>query len=183
MYERIIVTKQSIERLRQRARKIKRSEGLRHYEALDIVAKSAGFNHWHHVSEHAKLFQDTERAYYFGCVIAMDAKNAFDTTGSMLIEDNDLAFLCSNDILEETLNTIDELDPKGRTFRETEDSAQTKEIHDNDMLELIFYRHQHTSPPSLLVDALKLVEKESFWRPEYIWLNGEFYNTSPWVDQ
>ena len=115
----------------------------------------------------------------------MGVKNEFDTNSdSIFIGDGSLAILCSNDILEETLNAIDESDPAGRKFKEIESLVQTQQFHENDMEQLVFYRHQNTTNLSSYNDVLRLVAQESFWPPEYIWLNGEFYNTSlcPSVD-
>ena len=44
-----IISSASVERLKQKARKLKREKSIPHTEALDEIAVSAGFNHWHQV--------------------------------------------------------------------------------------------------------------------------------------
>ena len=78
MRTKIIISSTDVEKLKQKARKLRKDSGISHHDALDLVAQSAGFNHWHHVSESAKTFKPTEQAYYFGVIIAMDIKDAMD---------------------------------------------------------------------------------------------------------
>ncbi|HBK7822129.1 TPA: plasmid-related protein, partial [Vibrio cholerae] len=44
-----IISSATVERLKQKARKLKREKPITHTQALDEVAVSAGFNHWHQV--------------------------------------------------------------------------------------------------------------------------------------
>ncbi len=60
MRPQILITSSDVEKLKQRARKLKRESGILHREALDQVAKAVRFYHWHHVSDSAKAFEPTE---------------------------------------------------------------------------------------------------------------------------
>ena len=44
-----IISSATVERLKQKARKLKREKSIPHTQALDEIAVSAGFNHWHQV--------------------------------------------------------------------------------------------------------------------------------------
>jgi len=70
------VTSDELEKLKQRARKLKREQKIPHYEALELVARSARFANWHQVVEAHKAMQPTEHAVRDGVVIAMDVKEA-----------------------------------------------------------------------------------------------------------
>ncbi len=46
----ILTTDFQVEKFKQSAKKLRRSNTLPHREALDKVAKANGYNHWHHVT-------------------------------------------------------------------------------------------------------------------------------------
>lgn len=54
----------TVESLKKQAKKLQRKVGGKHTEALDRVARGAGYNHWHHVTL---------------CLKEASTKNAFDT--------------------------------------------------------------------------------------------------------
>jgi hypothetical protein len=51
---------------KQQARALKRSGHMPHHQALDHIAKSKGFDNWHHLITEAKLNSVSETAYSFG---------------------------------------------------------------------------------------------------------------------
>lgn len=177
MRPQILIKSADVEKLKQQARKLKKESGVSHHEALDQVAKSVGFDHWHHVSESAKAFAPTESAYYFGVLIAMDIKDGMDfrdETGQF-VEDQ-LAFaLCTNDIYryvreeEEENGEIDTNDP---TYQE--------DLQDwmSDMsMNYIIFRLIGTDIPSTVDEVMTLIRKCSFWPPQFIWHKGVFQDS------
>ena len=46
----IPTTAEAVESLKKQAKKLQRKSGGKHTEALDRVARGAGYNHWHHVT-------------------------------------------------------------------------------------------------------------------------------------
>ena len=90
-----IISSASVERLKQKARKLKREKSIPHTQALDEVAVSAGFNHWHQVVQANDLLKPSEVALSSGCVMAFDVKDGMDvdTSDGVLIEDHFLEML------------------------------------------------------------------------------------------
>lgn len=179
MHQTIFTSSKDAEKLRQKARKLKRAENLPHHEALDRVAVEAGFQHWHHVCESVKQCESTERAFFAGCIIAMDVKDAenFDSEDGVFIVDDSLWTLCRQDLLESLANSVDEDDPQGRTHSETMSPEQLEQWLQDDVMNYIFFRLRSETKAPTITDVLQLVKKRSFWPPQLIWLAGEFYDT------
>lgn len=173
MRHQFLITTADVEKLRQKARKHKRESGVSHHEALDQVAKGAGFDHWHHVSELAKSFAPTESAYYSGVVIAMDIKDAmdfYDETG-MFVEDHNAFALCASDLYMAMCEAVGD---DGIPLREKYSEAEFKELADDDLLNYSFFRFTGSLIPERSDDVVALVRKCSFWPPQYIWHKGKF---------
>lgn len=65
----------AVERLRRKAKSIKKQLGVSHHEALDIVARQGQvFPDWHHLLEAAKATKITETAFTTGLIVGMDPK-------------------------------------------------------------------------------------------------------------
>lgn len=59
-----------VSKLKQKARRIKRQFDISHTEALDLVAKQAGFDHWKAVTEAADRYAPLAKALSCGLVVA-----------------------------------------------------------------------------------------------------------------
>lgn len=173
------LSSKTVELLKQKARKLKRAENLAHHDALDRVAVEAGFHHWHQVCEGLKQFEPTERAFYSGCIIAMDVKDAlsFETEDGMFVEDNNAWTLCRDDLLASLENRPDEDDPHGRPFRETLSPEHLEEWLQDDLMDYVFFRLRSETHASTIDEVLQLVKERSFWPPQLVWIRGEFYDT------
>lgn len=173
----IIVFHAGIEKLKQKARKLKRDGGIPHHEALDQVAQSAGFNHWHHISEAAKAFKPTEQAYNFGVIIAMDVKDAeaFQDTSGTFVEDEFAFALCAEDIFE---NLCEEVDDNGVPLLDQYDEVELKEWAQDEIMNYIFYRFTGKDIPERAEDVVDRVRQHSFWPPRLIWLRGVLQDNS-----
>src|SRR5487761_1947828 len=72
----IVIPAAAVERLRRKAKKLTKQNGIAHHAALDNVARASGrFADWHHLIEAAKATEVTERALKTGLVIGMDRKD------------------------------------------------------------------------------------------------------------
>lgn len=174
MRPQILIASSDVEKLKQRARKLKRESGISHHEALDKIAMAAGFDHWHHVSDSAKAFEPTEQSYYFGVIIAMDIKDAdgFHDPSGQFVEAPHAYTLCANDIYtlvreqEEEGGEIDTNDP---SYRE-----DFEEWASDMLMNYVFYRFTGPLIPNSAEDVVKYVRDCCFWPPEFIWHRGTF---------
>lgn len=171
-----IVTSADLEKLKQRARQLKRNSGIPHHQALQDVAKTAGFHHWHHAVESAKVTDVTERAYYAGLLIAMDVKDAQDFRPQDLFVEDEQAFLVCADDMRLALR-ISEVDDDDVPLFDAYSPEKFEEIFREDMMNYVFFRYAGKTPPRDVADALELVTQCSFWSPQYVWLRGDFINT------
>jgi len=69
------VSADDLQRLKQRARHIKREQGISHHEALEAVARSVHFDNWKQVVVAHEAMLPTETAARDGVVFAMDFKD------------------------------------------------------------------------------------------------------------
>lgn len=83
----IITSAQSVEKLKQQAKKLKRKHGIPHAEALDKAAKQHNYNHWGHVTWCAKETLTLERPLSESC--AEVVKNAQAGKHDMYVLEND----------------------------------------------------------------------------------------------
>ncbi len=173
MCSKILIASLDVQKLKQRARKLKRESGVTHHEALDQIAKAVGFDHWHHVSESAKAFAPTESAYFFGVIIAMDIKDAdgFHDPSGRFVEDHMVFTLCANDIYAYAR----EADGDGEV--DTDDPEYKRDLEEWGMdiiMNYVFYRYTGIDTPASVEDVVALVRECCFWPPELIWHKGVF---------
>lgn len=173
MRTQIIITSASVEKLKQKARKLKKDQGISHHEALDQVAKDAHFNHWHHVAESVKAFEPTEQAYYFGVIIAMDIKDAMDFRDSSgrFVEDSTAFALCADDIYTYIREADEDSDMLADDPHYEEDK---REWIMEGLMNYVFFRYTGSDMPASVDSVVELVNECSFWPPEFIWHKGTF---------
>lgn len=161
-----------VEKLKQKARKLKKEQGLSHHEALDQVAKKLHYHHWHHVIEMAAITAPTEDAYRNGFLVAYDSSEA-DLDSDFLVEDDLSWYFCEEELWKTYLEIEDEEDPE---FHDLPEQKQREYFMDfiND---LVFFRYVGEKIPNSVDDALKLTNECSFWSPMYIWIKGQIYDT------
>jgi len=173
MRTQIIISSANVEKLKQKARKIKKDSGIPHHEALNQVAKAAGFNHWHHVSESAKSFEPTEQAYFFGTIIAMDVKDAMDfrDLSGGFVEDPFASTFCADDIYAYIREADEDSDMVEDDPHYEEDK---KDWVMDELMNFVFFRFTGTKVPENVDEVVKMVREYSFWPPEFIWHKGTF---------
>lgn len=171
-----VVPNVTLEKLRQQARKIKREAGIPHHQALEQVAVTNGFNHWHHVVESANLTSLTEKAFYNGLIIAMDVKDAqdFHDPKNRFVEDDQFCFICRDDFFEAIKDSIDDEDKRIGDYLS---DNEINEILEDDMMNYIFLRYVGNELPEKIEDVLPIIRDCSFWNPHYVWFRGESFDT------
>ena len=172
-----VISTQNVERMKQKARKLKREKAITHTQALDEVAKKARFDHWHEVVQANAHFIPAETALAEGCVLAFDTKDGMDidTSDGVLIEDHLLEILTQHQLFEIYSNFIDEEDAQGRPLKEIYPDDELRENFVDEST-FMFFRLVDAKDKSLK-DVLTLTRQYSFWPPFYIWLRGELIDT------
>jgi len=167
-----LITSTDVQKLKQRARLIKKRDGIAHHEALDRVAAEAGFHHWHQVADSAKAFAPTERAYFFGTIIAMDVKDGMDfhDESGVFVEDDSAFVLCGPDMYYQMrVEEGGEVDPSDAAYK-----ADLDEWMMDDAMDWMFFRLSEEVKVKDVADVLARVRQCCFWPPECIWHEGVF---------
>jgi hypothetical protein len=157
----------NVGKFKQQARKIKKEQGLSHHEALELVAKKYQYHHWHHVTEMSALTEPTEKAYRQGLLIAFDIKEAEYVDEEFFKKAEWAEKFCKDELWKHYLETSED----------DEDEDALREYFTEDFEGLVFFRYVGKRTPSNLKNALKLINKSCFWSPNYVWLQGTFYDT------
>jgi len=173
------ISSHSIEFLKQKARKLKRNQATTHVQALDEIAKSHGFNHWHHVTVANKNMMPAETALSSGCVVAFDIKDGLEvnTSDGLIIQDPALSPLTYNILFEVYVNSPDVGDrhhPMNENPPEVERQTIFSEEHDQYM----FFRLNPLIIDKSIEEILGIIKEHSFFMPYIIWLQGEMTDLS-----
>jgi hypothetical protein len=170
----IITSSSDVEKLKQKARKIKKEQGISHHEALDQVAKKFGFYHWHHVTEMAALTAPIEDAFRNGLIIAYDRSEAdFDTDTFIEINEELALKFCRDELWRIYLEIEDEEDPE---FHDLPEEDQREYFNDH-LMSLVFFQYTGGKIPKNIEEALKLTNEFSLWNPMYVWIRGKIHDT------
>lgn len=177
MQRTLVITSPNVERLKQQARNIKKEKNIPHTQALDEVAREAGFNHWHHVTQSHELIRPAEEAFISGCVLVFDVKEGMDvgTSDGVIIEDHLLQVFCNKPLFELYINSPDEDDELNRPLRETQDIEELRQWFEEE--DYMFFRLDDKAAKQPLKKILKLIREYSFWMPYYMWLDGKMIDT------
>jgi len=170
------ISSTAVEVLRQKARKLKRERSITHTQALDEIAVSAGFNHWHQVIQANDLMKPSEVALSLGCVMAFDIKEGMDvnTSDGVLIEDRFLSILTETQLFEFYANFPDEEDEQNRPLKEMLSDSELHGSFEDFHSSLMYFRLAESHANKPLKKVLTVAQRYSFWMPEYIWLHGGF---------
>ncbi len=171
----------ALEKLKQKARNIKRERNIPHHEALEIVAQEAGLQNWHQVTNAVDATKPAERAFTSGCVIAMDMKQGqdFNSDDGIFIEDQFLCFYAQKTLYENFINAVDEYDDRNEPDRkrcEIHSEDELREWFGDEMDNTMFFRLTKADVDSIK-ELLMLVRERSFWPPRFVWIKGEFFDT------
>ncbi|MCZ2798978.1 plasmid-related protein [Vibrio alginolyticus] len=172
-----VIASSKVQRLKQTARKLKREDSLTHTQALDVVAKQAGFNHWHHVTLSNNLIKPAEDAFNSGSVMAFDCKESEGVGDDTLIHDHLLAFVLRKNMFEIFANTIDEYDEENRPLKDTLTPQELNEYFSGDFEDYVFYRLSPNMSNRPLKEILTVIRQHSFWMPRHLWVKGAYVDT------
>ena len=153
-----IVPAALVERMRRKAKTLKKQTGITHQQALDRVAQqSKRFDSWHNLIQAAKLTEPSERAYRSGLLFAMDRKDAeFDPKRHPhFVPDNQAEFF----VIE--------------NYRKSLKNPTQSDIHALEELQDYVYFRYGGRIPATLDEALDIIGEAFFFPPQYIWLRGK----------
>ena len=177
---RLLLLTEDLEKLKQRARKMKREQGISHHEALELVAQSSGLDNWHQAVKANKAMAETESAVRDGIVIAMDIQEAdgakeipLPTGKGRFVQDQMLRMFYKEFFYHQICDDVDETD--GRTYRETSTDDEIREIADEILWEHDFFRFVGNPNALDAESTARLVAEAMFWGPRYVWIKGEVY--------
>ncbi|HHL2320158.1 TPA: hypothetical protein ACQ3Y4_000006 [Pseudomonas aeruginosa] len=174
-----LVSQKAISRLKQRARRLKREKDIPHHEALEITAKTAGFDNWHQAAEAAEKCKPIEDAYFRGFLLAFDPSEVPDTEdeGSPLRREPYAFNLLQDRLFENYASQPDEEDPDERPISETLDPSDLKEYFSDDWGSMYFFRLKRSDQVTTIEQLLSLVSKHSFWSPRFVFFKGKLVDT------
>lgn len=170
-----IITSANVEKLKKRAKTLKQEKSITHTEALDLIAKESGFEHWHHVIISNKKIKTSEDTFQNGCVMGFDPKDGLDIlSDDQLIRDDLLEIICKKPLYKDYCNTIDSEDPKGRTLKETLTPSELEEYFRDDF-SYVFFRlsDKVLKENTTIKQIVKLIQRYSFWQPMFMFINGK----------
>lgn len=177
---RLLLLTEDLEKLKQRARKMKREQGISHHEALELVARSSGFANWHQAVKANNVMAETESAVRDGIVIAMDIKEIdgakeipLPTGKGRFVQDQMLRMFYREFFYHQVCDDVDETD--GRPYRETSTDEEIREIADEILWEHDFFRFVGNPDALDAESTVRLVAEAMFWAPRYVWIKGEVY--------
>lgn len=147
----------AVDRLRRKAKRLKKETEITHQQALDSVARQSNyFQSWHHLIQAAKLSTLAEQAFRHGLVFGMDFKDLQDypNDNPEFIQDERMSvFVCQ--------------DYKKSVENWTEDNDD-----DLEEFEHCGYFRYIGNVPSTYADALVLITNAFFFPPRLVWING-----------
>lgn len=173
-----VVSTVDFEKTKRKAKALKRATGIRHSDALEQVAREAGFDNWHQVTLANGRMKPSEVAFASGCVLAFDTRDGMDldTSDGVFIEDLLLAHICRNEVYNLFVNGPDEDDPADRPIKETQTPSELEEWFDDVMEDSMFFRLREDLADLDEVALIAKVQERSFWMPRYMWLRGQEVN-------
>jgi hypothetical protein len=174
-----LISKTTLSRFKQRARQLKRAEHIPHHQALESVAKSAGFDSWHQVTDAAEQCRPIEEAYLNGFVIAFDGSEVPDfESEDFPMQLEAYAFdLLRDRLFANYAGQADEEDPEQRPISVTLEPDDLREYFEEDWGSLYFFRLKTPGEVKTVAQLLDLVHKHSFWRPRFVFTNGNLLDT------
>lgn len=162
-----VIRARTVNKLRKEAVAIKKIQNIPHHQALDIEARSAGFNNWEHLQKSAASTAISEEPYRNGFVMAMDIKDAYDhrlSVSSPFVQDDQIYALIYMDFFTE------------RGYKKQEDLNEDDRYFLEDLeINYVYFRHTGKIPRTI-GKAFKIAEKEFFFQPGYIWLKGKWHS-------
>ncbi len=179
---RIVVPSKDFRFFKSEAKRIKKESHVPHYQALEIVAKTHGFNNWREVSIANKPYNIIENAYKNGCLVVFDIKEASESIlwgiDDDFIKHEELIFdVVEKELYQRFSDSTDEDDDQGRVMKdiytEVELQEQFQELYHYNYSFFLIKNSENMSLEKLLVR----LKEYSFWPPQFLWFKGKFTST------
>lgn len=169
-----VVSTVDFEKTKRKARNLKRATGISHSEALEQVAREAGFDNWHQVTLANGRMKPSEVAFRSGCVLVFDTRDGMDldTSDGTFIEDLLLSHICRAAVYQLVINSPDEEDPTGRPIKETLPPSELEQWFEDVMEDSIFFRLREDLADRDESTVMAMLQERSFWLPRYMWFRG-----------
>lgn len=170
-----VVSTVDFEKIKRKAKTLKRATGISHSEALEQVAREAGFDNWHQVTQANGRMKPSEVAFKTGCVLAFDTRDGtvFDTSDGIFIADFLLPHICRGAIYDLFINNPDEDDPADRPIKETQTSSELEQWFEDVMEDSMFFRLREDLVDRDELAVIAMLQERSFRQPRYMWLRGQ----------
>lgn len=174
------ITSQSVSKLKQLAKQLKRSSDLTHQQALEQVASEYGFDNWHQVTLANQPFKVAEDTFKNGIYVLFDVSEADDIRDirAFTLEQDDLApIVCKPALLKALKEMVDE--KTGLPFGELLSDEEFREEGELFIDSFVFFKLKiglmHTEDESQTLNIIDtLVSEWSFWLPKAYIINGKF---------
>lgn len=163
----------ALQKLKQRAKNLKRTTTLTHTQALDKAAQEIQFKNWYHVIDANKAYLPLEHAIKDGCIFMFDYKEADTvTTSQELIESPMLELLCETVFYAYYTQLRDPDDPQHRKLLEIYSPDEIAADFRDDYSYVFFY---FSNPEKMQTaqNALTYIQSHSFYLPRYIIFKGK----------
>lgn len=181
-----IITTVTFEKLKQKAKKLKKETNISHHEALDIIANNYGkilpknmhqsIFIWKHIADAHRITKIAEDAISDGFVVLIDSKNDPLCDMKLFIRDMQLKYLCQ-DLIKELYLQHTDLEEDGISCTQEE----RLEWFNDDYRTFGFFRLKGDIPSSKK-EAWELYFKEFFSGPEASIFQGKAFDSSVGYD-
>jgi len=173
----LVVSSKLVSQLKQKAKHIKRTNGIQHVLALDQVAREAGFHHWKQVIELTTAIKPVEDAYLTGLVVAHASGESYPLN-EKFARAPEAFYFCEQDF-RATLSKLNRqllnVTPGERLSHRMEIRRVT-EILEN-LKDYIFFRYEPLDTPCSWNDALKLIDpSRDYFTNLHLWLRSEHHD-------
>ena len=178
------VSSKKVQQLKQSARNLKRDQAIHHTEALELVAREAGFKNWHQITKANSLVLPAELALKSGCIIAIDIKDGLKhhkelTEDGTFIEDTFLAMVCEDSFRKMLATSPNPDDELGRLFHETLTAEDFNEWFWFQLGNHTYFRLNENVSVDSVNDVIKLHDSKLVWHEPvfYVWFRGLLYES------
>ena len=174
----IITPSKSVELLKQQAKRLKAGAGVTHTEALERVAREAGYLHWKHVTLCAAVTSFTEDAYRSGLILAFEPEQGrrFEGSQTFFVRDYQAQFFCERDF-RRIIPQFTEPDEDIQRIGDLYGPDELEEIIRGTVNGLLYFRYT-ARPIPLGLEEFEEVAYEAFYSGwEYVWIRGRMFDS------
>ena len=174
----IITPSKTVEQLKQQARRLKASAALTHTEALERVARDAGYLHWKHVTLCATVTSYTEQAYARGLILAFEPEQGrrFEAAKTSFVRDYQAVHFCERDF-RRIIPQFTEPDEDIKRIGDIYGPEELEEIIRGTMNGLLYFRYIGNPIPIDLEEFAELAPEAFYSGWEYVWIRGRMFDS------